>query len=596
MSNWIDRASLAARAVILVSMLAASAARAQTKVGTIEISGPVQDSPNPYAWLMGPAAEPTLRDLVRAFDAAAERSDLAEVLVRLKDAQLGPTQAEELGSAIRRVRQAGKKVRLFAEQFGPAELLVGSFADEVIIQSGGAVSLPGMYLEEMYLADTLEWIGVKADLVQIGDYKGASEALMNSAPSPAWEQNITQLLDGLYASMRSTLRMGRSLTEEQLDEAMRVAWMADADDAVAVRLVDAAVDLPLLGAHIAGKPDGEVSWVDLPAGAPGTTLDLANPFAVFAMLARKPRHKPSGPTIAVVHVDGVIVDGDSTPAGLFGGGAVGSRTIRNTLEDVLREDLIKGVIVRIDSPGGSATASEVIWQGLRRVAAKKPVWVSVGSMAASGGYYIAVGGDRIYVNPSSVVGSIGVVGGKISMGGLYEHLKIRVVSRARGPRADLFDSTRAWREAEVALVRAKMRETYDLFASRVRDGRKGIDLGKTAEGRLFTGGAAIGLLMADRVGGLDDAIYDLAEELKLARYDVMDYPGPKGLEDMMEEMFGGVLGAPGARAGAPDWVIGALREAVGPQAWPRVRDALEGLAMLRHHPVTLVAPRAIILR
>src|SRR5690606_7120002 len=136
------------------------------------------------------------------------------------------------------------------------------------------------------------------------------------------------------------------------------------------------------------------------------------------------------------------------------------------------DDLIKGVIIRINSPGGSATASEVIWRGVQRVAAKKPVWVSVGSMAASGGYYIAVAGDKIYVTPSGIVGSIGVVGGKISMGGLYDLLHVNVVERARGPRADLFSSSQPWTDQQRAFVRDKMAETYDLFTRRVAQGRE----------------------------------------------------------------------------------------------------------------------------
>src|SRR5690606_39375508 len=122
---------------------------------------------------------------------------------------------------------------------------------------------------------------------------------------------------------------------------------------------------------------------------------------------------------------------------MFGSATTGSRTIRNAIGTIAKEDLIKGVIVRISSPGGSAIASEVIWQGLRELSETKPAWVSVGSMAASGGYYIAVAGDPVFVNPSSLVGSIGVVAGAATLGGLYDTLKVNVVTRARGPPADM---------------------------------------------------------------------------------------------------------------------------------------------------------------
>jgi protease-4 len=216
-------------------------------------------------------------------------------------------------------------------------------------------------------------------------------------------------------------------------------------------------------------------------------------------------------------------------------------------------------------------------------------------MAASGGYYIAVGGDRIYVNPSSIVGSIGVVGGKLSMGGLYDLAKVKIVGRGRGPRADMFDSTKAWSPEQLAMVRDKMKRTFDLFTRRVAEGRQGIDLSKTAGGWLFAGKRAIELKMADKIGGLDLAISDLASDRGLTEYAVMDYPAPRSLPEVLEDAFKGFgVRAPGA-PGQNHLVMG-LRELVGERAWPSVRSALTGLMLLRDQPVVLVMPRAIIVR
>jgi protease-4 len=307
-----------------------------------------------------------------------------------------------------------------------------------------------------------------------------------------------------------------------------------------------------------------------------------------------PKHEPVKPTIGVIHIEGPIMDGDSSPGGLFGGATTGSRTIRNALEDLRDQDLIKGVVVRINSPGGSAIASDVIWQGVRRVAEEKPVWVSVGSMAASGGYYIAVSGDKIYVNDNSIVGSIGVVGGKFAMGGLYDHLKINIVERTRGPRAGLLSAVEPWNKRQKEAVRERMRDVYDRFTSRVTAGREGIDLDKTAEGRLFTGDLAVELKMADKKGTLDDAIADMARVLNLRDYDVMDYPGPKSLDDLLNQMFGGMASAPSLRPERIELLAETLRAAVGEGSWPMVRDVLTGLMLLRDEPVLLIVPRAIV--
>lgn len=581
-------------AQVLSSLAAASLtfgiAAAQTDIALIEIAGPLREQPSPLAWLEASDSFGTLADLIAALDDIAADEEYEAVVIRLKDAALSRSQVQEIGHAIRGVQGRGKRVHVFAENFASAELLLGSFADETIIQAGGAVSLNGLYMEEMFLADTLSWLGIKADMVQVGDYKGANEMFMQSSPTDAWDWNINQLLDGLYAEMRSTLRDNLELSDAQLDAAMETGWFADAQAAIDTGLVDAEVDLPLLADHLEASYSEKITWHDVaPAGSTG--LDPSNPFAMLRILTTSPDHSPTADTIAVLHIVGTIVDGDSTSGGLMGGESVGSRTIRNALEEILDEDLIKGVVVRIDSPGGSAIASEVMWQGLRRVAAEKPVWVSVGSMAASGGYYTAVGGDKIYVNPSSIVGSIGVVGGKFTMGGLYDKLHVNIVSRSRGPRASLFSSVEPWTDSERAFVRAKMAETYDLFTSRVSAGRPGMDLSKTAAGRLFTGTRAIELGMADQIGSLDDAIEDLADELGLSRYNVMTYPGPKSLDEVIHDMLGGFVKSPiDARLGA----AGAAEELLGPRAWRQISNAGRALLGFRDEPVQAVMPRIML--
>ncbi|MFN0131943.1 MAG: S49 family peptidase [Phycisphaerales bacterium] len=568
-------------------------ASARDDIGLITIEGTPTERPAPLAWLLG-TAEPTLHDIIDAIGIGASDGN-DHLVIRLRDASLTATQVQEIGAAIKRARSGGGKVTVFAEGYDATGLLLGSYADSTIIQSGGEVSLPGLFMEEMYLADTLAWIGVKADLVQVGDYKGANEMFVNSAPSKAWDQNINGLLDGLYANLRAELKRGRGLSDERLDSAMKTAWMATADDAIKAGLIDKAVDFPDLGKAVTGGASAD--WHEVAVGTEGElTMDTGNPLmamtAMMSLLTKEPPNKAKSPTIAVLHIDGAIVDGDSTEGGFLGSeSTVGSRTIRNALESIREQEMIKGVVVRIDSPGGSATASEVIWQGLRRVAAEKPVWVSVGSMAASGGYYIAVAGDTIYVNPSSIVGSIGVVGGKISMGGLYDMLKVKVVGRGRGPMAGMFDTTRPWTPDELAMVRGKMKQTYDLFTSRVSAGRKGIDLDTTAEGRLFTGHVAIERKMADKIGGLEDAVSDLAASLRMESYEVMHFPGAKSIPQLMDEMFG--VSSSRVRAGGGSDVVAAARMMLGEPAWRDLTRSWSALMQLRREPVVLAMPRTI---
>jgi len=570
----------------------------QAGVALVEISGALREKAGPLDWLTG--GEPTLRGLIEIIDAAAANTAYKAMFIRVKDAELSATQIEELGSALKRARGAGKRVYLFGESLGASDLMLGSYADEIIVQTGGGVELPGVYMEEMFLADTLAWAGIKADMVQVGDYKGANEQMSRSSPSPQWDENISGLLDSLYANLRTKLKTGRNFTDAQLDEAMEKAWLSDAAEAKEARLVDATLDLPDLTPHLKDSLKAEVNWSDNLAEPKAATLDTSNPFAMMQkILGAKPDAMPDGPCIAIVHIDGVIVDGDSTSGGMFGEESVGSRTLRNAIEEAASHDQIKGVIVRIDSPGGSATASEVIWQGVRKLAAKKTVWVSVGSMAASGGYYCAVAGDKIYVNPSSIVGSIGVVGGRMSLAGLYDKFHVRVVGRARGPRAGLFRTTEPWTAQEIGLVRAKMQKTYDLFTSRVTAGRKGIELSKTAEGRLVAGQKAVDLKMADEVGGLHEAIADLASELRLESYEVIDLPGPKPLEEVIQEAIKGFASAPGVGSKSPATMRAAselAEQLLGRRAAAELRRAAAGLMLMEREPVLVMSPRVLMFK
>lgn len=590
-------------AFALASTLAAPAARADSKVAYLTLEGPILEQPTAMAAILGGKGEITLRKLMTIIDEARDDAETKGIVIRIKDSELPMTVIEELGAKLKQFRASGKKVQIFAEGYSANELALGSFADQVIIQKGGAVELPGLYMEEMFLADTLAWAGLKADMVQVGAYKGASEQMMNAKPSAEWDQNINQLLDSMYGNLRSHIKAGRRMDDAKLDKAMESAWMSEADAAISAGLIDSAVDLPAIGAALEKSYGEAVSLDDSALRHEAPAPEVGNPFALLSMLSRQTTKTPTRDTIAVLHIKGTIIDGDSEAGGFGGGdGSVGSRTIRNAIEELRDDDHIKGVIVRIDSPGGSAIASEIMWLGLRSLAEKKPVWASVGGMAASGGYYVAVGTDKIYVNPSSIVGSIGVVGGKIAMGGLLEKAHVNVVSRARGPRAAMFSSIAPWTDAERELVRAKMTETYTQFTSRVTAGRKGIELEKTAAGRLFTGDKAINLKMADQIGGLDVAIADLAKSTNLGEYDVIDYPAPKTLGEAIEESLGRFLVAPKLAASqavkdaVADGIWSVPEEIVGTSAALQIRDGMRRMMLLRKEPVIIVNPSIFIMK
>ncbi len=441
-------------AAVAASCAFSTGVQADARVAWMELEGPLAERPGPFDWLMGSGAT-TLSDMIGLLDEVAFDDNVDGLVLRLSNPAWNAAQIEEVGDAIGRVRDAGKKVYAFSDMYEAGELRIASYADEVLMQTGGAVFFPGVYMEEMFLADTLALVGAKADYVQIGKYKGAEEQMMNAEPSEAWDQNISQLLDSMYESMRSEIKANRGLSDAQLDRAMETAWYADGKTAEKAGLIDGEIDRDRLTDHLRAALDDDIikytTRYDPSRG--GASMDMSNPFALLQMLSTEPKNETERDTIAVVHIDGAIMDGESTPATAFGGSTVGAVTIRETLKEIADDDLVRGVIVRINSPGGSAIASENIWQGVRNLAETKPVWVSVGSMAASGGYYIAVAGDKIYSSKSGIVGSIGVVGGKIALGGVYDKVGVNVVGRSRGPNAAMFATDKVWTDPQRDLVR-----------------------------------------------------------------------------------------------------------------------------------------------
>lgn len=566
-------------------------------VGWLELSGALRTGPVPYAWVSSADAGPSLRDVLTQLRHVARGDQYLGLVIYLDWPELSLTQIDAIRREIGQVRAAGKRVLVFSESYDLKSYLLASAADLILLQHKGDVTLAGLSVEEMYLAGLLELVGAEADLLQIGQFKGAREPLTREGPSAAWSSNMDALLDDLYAQVIGPIARDRGITRDQVEAIMKDSWSMTDRDYLERGLIDRLVDRDLT-AVTEVQFGTDFTWDDTMGVRAGVGATVDSPFAFFRMLFEKPMTATSRATIAVIHARGAIHSGDSQHGGgLLGADTIGSRTLVKALGKARDDGHIKGVVIQIDSPGGSALASEVIWQAVRELAETKPVYAGVGSMAASGGYYIACGADRIYVAPASIVGSIGVVGGKIVLGGLYEKLGIHVTRRSRGPLSDMFNSVEPFTDPQRKAVRSALERVYDQFIDRVSIGRgtRLQDVGAVAEGRLFTGRQAVANGMADRIGAIDDAVTAMADELGLeaGTYDVIHLPPPMSLS----EFLGGVLSV---RSGAVNVqaspAIRAAKRLLGPAAWASVRTSLSGLMQLRHEPVLLMMPRVIVIR
>lgn len=574
-----------------------------TRVGWIEISGMIHEGQQSLPF-MSDRPDPTVERIVNQLQTVADDATYRGAVVYLDFPTMNLSQVETIGQAIEAVREVDKSVLVFAEAYSTPGYLLACRADQILLQRHGELMLTTLGVEEIYLAGMLEKIGVQADLLQVGRFKGAMDPWTRRDPSAAWTENIDGLLDDLYEQMLATIAQGRGLSRKQVEQLLTEVWTLDDAGYVRRGLVDMVVSRDLVDATslVFGT---SFTW-DKAMGYQTRGEQPVNPFALFQSLLSTGRQRVTRDSIVLIHATGPIHAGTSNASGPASGSmtgpwtetSIGSRTLVKVLREAERDARVKGVLLRIDSPGGSALASEIIWQALRSAGAKKPLYVSVGSMAASGGYYLASASQKIYVNETSLLGSIGVVGGKMIVGGLYEKIGLGVYRRSRGPMGDLFNSIEPFTAEQRQIMLASMRRIYDLFLDRVREGRgrRLDDVESVAAGRLFTGRQAVDNGLADVVGSLQRALDDLAAAVGLepGAYDVVEKPDPPSFGEILEALFG-IQASRVASDGATDFqaLIGMARAILGPKRWASVAPVLNGMLMLRAEHTLLLLPAAI---
>lgn len=538
----------------------------------------------------------TLRTFIDRLHKAKGDADIKAVLLTFgAGSDLHLAQAQEIRSALRDLTKAGKPTYVHADSFDTATYIAASGADHICMLEGGEILLPGVGMEAMFAKGLLDKVGVKADYIQIGEYKGADEELTRTGPSEQLKGELNKLSDSLYQQIVETISVSRDLSSDEVKEIIDDS-MLTGTEARKRGLVDHLVDQDglrdLIGKQLSGdKKSKKIEIVHNYGKAEREDVDLSNPFSLFASIAKSREESTGKPQIALIYLTGVITDGDGGRS-MFGGESAGSEELRKAFRLAARDENIKAVVIRIDSPGGSALASEVIWQAARRVQAKKPLIVSVGSMAASGGYYVASASDRIFADPGAIVGSIGVVGGKFVYSDLMSKLGVTTETFARGQNANLFSSTQPFTDRQRKMVTAWMKQTYNQFTSRVLTTRKDKikEIDEVARGRIFAAsqGKTVGLV--DEIGGLRQAFAYTAQKVQLKEgdYEVRVLPPQRTLADLFSGKDSWDASTP-IRPNitlAPDSLLNAIdrttREALSQQ--------LQAIQLLQRHPVLLINP------
>lgn len=511
---------------------------APTKVvAHIEIKGQLAETPKNMPPLFGEEPPPSLYDILRRLDEAKEDDNVEAVILDLQYASFGAGQIEELNTALRALKEAKKPVYVHADSLRNWTYAASVGATNVTLVPTGDLWLTGLYGEMLFIRGALEKLGMTPDIERCGAYKSAAETLMRSEPSPENQAMINWLYDGLYDGLVTLMANSRGVTPDKM-RALIDKGPYSAEEALKAGLIDAVKHRQDFIADIRKKYGADVEIKRDYGVDDESELPSDNFFAMFEFMMKmlNPDKKEfKDPTIALVYVDGAIETGSAEPS-LFGGseGAF-STSIRKALDKAADESAVKAVVLRVDSPGGSALASEIILDATRRVAAVKPLVVSMGNIAGSGGYYVTCAADTIFADRMTITASIGVLGGKIVTTGMWDKLGINWHPVKRGEMAALLSTAAPFTDAERAKMRHYMESIYEVFKGHVTTARgsklkKPID--DVAAGRVFTGAQALELGLVDRLGGLQDAIAFAADKATVDDYEVRVIPEPLSIFDL----------------------------------------------------------------
>jgi protease-4 len=528
-------------------------------------------------------------------------------VILLDEATVGRAQTEELRQAFAKLRKADKPVYAHADSLQMRDYVLLSGVSRLSVVPTGDLWVTGLFGETPYLRGLLDLLGVQPDFLTCGEYKSAAEIFMRKEPSPQAEKMQNWLFDSLFETEIGLIAEGRGVSADKAR-----AWIDggpySAEKAKAAGLIDAVEQRQALEAALQEKFGKEIVFERKYGKKKQPKVDLSSPLAVFQVWAEllgdaQKKKKSTRPAVGIVYVDGAIMLGKSTSS-LFGGSGAFSTDIRKALDEAARDDSIKAVVLRVDSPGGSATASEIILDATQRLREKKPLIVSMGNVAGSGGYYVACGSELIYADAATITGSIGVVGGKLATRSMWNKIGINFQTYKRGENAGMLSSDATFTQSERERMQDWMDDIYEVFKGhvvKIRGKRLKKPIDELAGGRVFTGRQAVELGLVDKIATLQDAIARIAEEAKVTDYEVRVVPAPKNfLEKLIEEATGGRedshhLDEANAALGVGQKVsllnlAQPYLEHLDPERVKGVRRALQSLQLLQQEGVILMMP------
>ena len=516
--------------VISIAGLAASSASSipveKNSVFTLMLSGQVNERAENdiIGQLTGQISENLgLDDIIASIKKAKDHEDIKGIYIESGLFSIDtPASAHAIREALLDFKKSGKWIIAYGDSYTQTAYYICSVADKIYLNPQGMVDWHGLAANPMFLKDLLAKFGVKYQLCKVGKYKSAPEMMTAEKMSEPNREQVTAYLTGIWKVMLKDVSESRKVSVDSLNAyADRYVAFTDQPELIKMKLVDQLM--------YTDEVKGEIKkLLKIDADEHIKQLSLSDMMNVKGK-------KEKGEEIAVYYAYGDIVDSETETLAQQGQSIV-ANTVCKDLEKLANDDDVKAVVLRVNSPGGSAYASEQIWHAVTNLKAKKPVVVSMGGYAASGGYYISCAANYIYSEPTTITGSIGIFGMFPDFSGLLtEKLGVKFDEVKTNKHSAFGTMARPFNEEEMALLDQYIGRGYELFRKRVADGRKlSIDaVEEIAQGRVWLGNDALGIKLVDAIGSLDDAVKKAAELAKADEYKTVAYPAPTDWMDLL---------------------------------------------------------------
>ncbi|MCR5860810.1 signal peptide peptidase SppA [Flavobacterium sp. J372] len=471
-----------------------------------------------------------LIDILDAIDAAKTDSKIKGISITNSTAALGMAQMKALRDKLEEFKKSGKFVVAYSDSYSQADYYLNSVADTLYLNPIGEVDFKGLSSEVMFFKDFQEKSGIKMEVIRHGKYKSAVEPFLSNEMSPENREQLTTLLNSIWTSVSTDISKSRNIPLDQVNNIATNLSARTADMAKSVKLVDK------LGYEDEYR-NGIRKALKVKKDEDYNTIEILDYVKSGSVAAAK---SSLGDRIAVIYAQGEITGGEGDI------NVIGEGAMRESLKKAREDKNVKAIVLRVDSPGGSAMTSELIWREIELTKKKKPVVVSMGNLAASGGYYISCNADRIFAEASTITGSIGVFGVLPNLTQLSNKVGIHTEEVSTHANASGYSVFSPLKDNTRAYVQESVENIYKTFVSRVMAGRKMTfeQVDAIGQGRVWAGSDALKIGLVDEIGGLDAAIKHAAKLGKTTKYSTKAYPQ---FERDLSKYFSNLSGLPFAK-------------------------------------------------